>query len=113
MAYGHFLPKAVREAPKHGMLTSCFNSTCHRGLLIEAAIALGEGETGVSLMQVVKEMDAGAVADSAYLLKMWTQARLSEVKSAKQCYSFRKKFKSVASRFTNLLPQNASLATMS
>ena len=65
MAYGHFLPKAVREATTHGMLN--FHGSIlpsYRGASpIEAAIALGDTETGVSLMQVVKEMDAGAVAD--------------------------------------------------
>ncbi|MEC7287197.1 MAG: methionyl-tRNA formyltransferase [Verrucomicrobiota bacterium] len=65
MAYGHFLPKAVREAPRHGMLN--FHASilpAYRGASpVEAAIAHGEVETGVSLMQVVKEMDAGAVAD--------------------------------------------------
>lgn len=66
MAYGHFLPKAVREAPKHGMLN--FHGSilpAYRGASpVETAIALGEDETGVCLMQVVKEMDAGDVADS-------------------------------------------------
>jgi methionyl-tRNA formyltransferase len=65
MAYGHFLPKAVREAPAHGMLN--FHGSllpAYRGASpVETAIALGEAETGVCLMQVVKEMDAGAVAD--------------------------------------------------
>ncbi len=65
MAYGHFLPKSVREAPTHGMLN--FHGSilpAYRGASpVETAIALGESETGVCLMQVVKEMDAGAVAD--------------------------------------------------
>jgi methionyl-tRNA formyltransferase len=65
MAYGHFLPKSVREAPVHGMLN--FHGSilpAYRGASpVETAIALGEEETGVCLMQVVKEMDAGAVAD--------------------------------------------------
>ena len=65
MAYGHFLPKAVREAPAHGMLN--FHGSilpAYRGASpVETAIAMGERETGVCLMQVVKEMDAGAVAD--------------------------------------------------
>lgn len=65
MAYGHFLPKAVREAPTHGMLN--FHGSIlpdYRGASpVETAIAMGESETGVCLMQVVKEMDAGAVAD--------------------------------------------------
>lgn len=65
MAYGHFLPKAVREAPARGMLN--FHGSllpAYRGASpVETAIALGDSETGVCLMQVVKEMDAGAVAD--------------------------------------------------
>ena len=42
---------------------------------VEAAIALGEVETGVSLMQVVKEewTQERLQTTSAYLLKMWTQ----------------------------------------
>jgi methionyl-tRNA formyltransferase len=65
MAYGHFLPKSVREAPRHGMLN--FHGSllpAYRGASpVETAIAMGESETGVCLMQIVKEMDAGAVAD--------------------------------------------------
>lgn len=65
MAYGHFLPKAIREAPENGMLN--FHGSmlpAYRGASpVETAIAMGEVETGVCLMQVVREMDAGAVAD--------------------------------------------------
>lgn len=65
MAYGHFLPKSVREAPLHGMLN--FHGSilpAFRGASpIETAIAIGEPETGVCLMQIVREMDAGPVAD--------------------------------------------------
>jgi methionyl-tRNA formyltransferase len=65
MAYGHILGKAVRELPGRGI----FNF--HASLLprfrgaapIEAAIASGVSETGISLMEVVKEMDAGDVLD--------------------------------------------------
>jgi methionyl-tRNA formyltransferase len=65
MAYGHFLPKRLREAPQYGMVY--FHGSIlpkYRGASpVETAIAMGEAETGVCLMQVVKEMDAGAVAD--------------------------------------------------
>ena len=48
MAYGHFLPKIVREAPTHGVLN--FHGSilpAYRGASpVEAAIALGEAETG-------------------------------------------------------------------
>lgn len=63
MAYGHILGKAVRETPHLGIYN------LHASLLprfrgaapIEAAIASGVKETGISLMEVVKEMDAGDV----------------------------------------------------
>ena len=65
MAYGHFLPKSLREAPLHGMVN--FHGSIlpkYRGASpVETALALGEQEAGVALMQVVKEMDAGGVAD--------------------------------------------------
>ena len=65
MAYGHFLPRLLREAPRHGMLN--FHGSilpAYRGASpVETALALGEAETGVCLIQVVREMDAGAVAD--------------------------------------------------
>jgi methionyl-tRNA formyltransferase len=65
MAYGHILGRAIRELPARGI----FNF--HASLLprfrgaapIEAAIASGVSETGISLMEVVKEMDAGDVLD--------------------------------------------------
>ncbi|NBB80925.1 MAG: methionyl-tRNA formyltransferase [Verrucomicrobia bacterium] len=65
MAYGHFLGRAVREAPRYGLLN--FHGSilpAFRGASpVETAIATGELEIGVCLMQIVKEMDAGGVAD--------------------------------------------------
>lgn len=70
MAYGHFLAKALREAPDHGMVN------LHGSILpryrgaspVESAVANGETETGVCLMQVAREMDAGVVADCERVL---------------------------------------------
>ncbi|MEM1223584.1 MAG: methionyl-tRNA formyltransferase [Verrucomicrobiota bacterium] len=65
MAYGHFLPKFIREAPLNRMVN--FHGSilpAYRGASpVETAIAEGETETGVCLMEIVKEMDAGGVAD--------------------------------------------------
>ena len=65
MAYGHFLPKPLRNAPQHGLIN--FHGSLlpkYRGASpIETALAMGEREIGVALMQIVKEMDAGGVAD--------------------------------------------------
>lgn len=66
MAYGHILRKGFLETPPRG----AFN--LHASLLpkyrgaapLNAAIAAGETETGVTLMGMVRKMDAGPVADS-------------------------------------------------
>lgn len=65
MAYGCMLKNNVLEYGKY----PCLN--LHGSILpkyrgaspIETAIALGDVETGVSLMRIVKKMDAGAVCD--------------------------------------------------
>ena len=65
MAYGHFLGKALREAASNGMVN--FHGSIlpqYRGASpVETAIAMGDRETGVSLMEVTGEIDAGGVAD--------------------------------------------------
>ena len=62
-AYGKILPKAVLEVPRRG----CLN--VHASLLpkwrgpspIAAALLAGDAETGVSIMELVRKMDAGPV----------------------------------------------------
>jgi methionyl-tRNA formyltransferase len=65
MAYGHFLPRSVREAAPRGMVN--FHGSilpAYRGASpVETALASGDTQTGVSLMEVGAEMDAGGVAD--------------------------------------------------
>lgn len=63
VAYGLLLPQAVLDAPKHG----CIN--IHGSLLprwrgaapIHRAIMAGDEETGVTIMQVIKKLDAGDI----------------------------------------------------
>jgi methionyl-tRNA formyltransferase len=63
VAYGHILPKAVIDLPRHGTLN------IHASLLpalrgaapIQAAIREGLGETGVTIMQMVPKLDAGPI----------------------------------------------------
>jgi methionyl-tRNA formyltransferase len=65
MAYGQILPQHLLEAPPLGALNF------HASLLprlrgaspIHTAIAIGEKETGVSLMRIIQKLDAGPVAD--------------------------------------------------
>lgn len=62
-AYGKIIPKSILELPARGAVN------VHASLLprwrgaspIEAAILAGDPETGVSIMEVVQKMDAGAV----------------------------------------------------
>jgi methionyl-tRNA formyltransferase len=65
VAFGQFLPKHVRELPRLGYLINGHASLLprHRGAApIQHAILAGDAETGVSVMRVEREMDAGAVA---------------------------------------------------
>ncbi|MCP4003865.1 MAG: methionyl-tRNA formyltransferase [bacterium] len=63
VAFGQFIPKRVRELPRLEMING------HASLLprwrgaapIQWAIAGGDASTGISVMRVVKEMDAGDV----------------------------------------------------
>ena len=65
MAYGHILNQDFIATPRLGTLN------LHASLLpkyrgaspIQTAIANGERETGVSLMRIVRQLDAGPVAD--------------------------------------------------
>jgi len=65
VAFGQFLPRAVRELPRLGYCVNAHASILprHRGAApIAHAILAGERETGISVMRVEREMDAGPVA---------------------------------------------------
>jgi methionyl-tRNA formyltransferase len=65
VAFGQFLPRRIRELPTRGYLINGHASLLprHRGAApIQAAILAGDRETGVSVMRVEREMDAGPVA---------------------------------------------------
>ena len=65
VAFGQFLTKRVREAPRMGYLINGHASLLpkHRGAApIARAILAGDTVTGTSVMRVEREMDAGAVA---------------------------------------------------
>src|SRR5688572_3041173 len=65
MAYGHILRDEFIATPRLGMLnlhTSILPK--YRGASpIQSAIASGERETGVTLMRIVRRLDAGPIAD--------------------------------------------------
>lgn len=65
MAYGHLLRRALLEVPPLGFVN--FHASLlpqYRGASpVETAVAMGEKETGVSLMRIIARMDAGPVCD--------------------------------------------------
>ena len=65
VAFGQFLPKSIRELPRLGYLVNGHASLLPRwrGAAPSArAILAGDARTGISVMRVEREMDAGAVA---------------------------------------------------
>jgi len=65
VAFGQFLPRRIRELPRLGYLINAHASLLpkHRGAApIQRAILAGDARTGVSVMRVEREMDAGPVA---------------------------------------------------
>jgi len=70
VAFGQFLPRRVRECPALGYLINGHASLLprHRGAApIARAILEGDATTGVSVMRVEREMDAGPVAETRAL----------------------------------------------
>lgn len=65
VAFGQFLPRRIRELPRLGYLINAHASLLPRlrgAAPIARAILEGACETGVSVMRVEREMDAGPVA---------------------------------------------------
>ncbi|RIK91571.1 MAG: methionyl-tRNA formyltransferase, partial [Proteobacteria bacterium] len=65
VAFGQFLPRRIRELPRLGYLINAHASLLprHRGAApIAHAILAGDAETGISVMRVDREMDAGPTA---------------------------------------------------
>ena len=61
VAFGQFIPKPVRELPPHGLINAHASLLPrHRGAApIQHAILAGDARTGISVMRVAKQMDAG------------------------------------------------------
>jgi methionyl-tRNA formyltransferase len=60
-AFGQFIPKRVRELPSHGLINAHASLLPrHRGAApIQHAILAGDSATGVTIIRVAREMDAG------------------------------------------------------
>lgn len=65
VAYGQFIPRTLRELPSCGYLLNAHASLLPRlrgAAPIARAVLEGETRTGISVMRLEREMDAGAVA---------------------------------------------------
>lgn len=65
VAYGQFLPRKIRELPAHGYLLNAHASLLPRlrgAAPIARAVLSGDAATGISVMRIEREMDAGPVA---------------------------------------------------
>jgi methionyl-tRNA formyltransferase len=70
VAFGHYLPRRIRELPRLGYLVNGHASLLPRwrgAAPIARAILAGDARTGISVMRVEREMDAGPVALQAEL----------------------------------------------
>ncbi len=62
-AFGQFLPEKLLEAPKHGAINvhASLLPKYRGGAPVHYSIINGDSETGVSIMNMVKKMDAGDI----------------------------------------------------
>jgi methionyl-tRNA formyltransferase len=115
MAYGHILRQEVIDTPALGTLnlhTSVLPA--YRGASpIQAAIADGEISTGVTLMRMVRELDAGPVADvERVVIGPLDTAAEVEAKLAKACVPLLARcLPLITAGLQVFTPQDASRAT--
>jgi methionyl-tRNA formyltransferase len=116
VAFGQFLPRRVRELPRLGY---CINGHAsllprHRGAApIARAILAGDEQTGVSIMRVEREMDAGPVALSKSLRigEDETTGELTERLAALTALAIALAVDEIASGPVAWTPQDEALAT--
>jgi methionyl-tRNA formyltransferase len=116
VAFGQFLPKAVRELPRLGYLINAHASLLprHRGAApIAHAILAGDAETGISVMRVEREMDAGAVClvKRIPLRKDETTGSLEERLGALAAEAIAEAVDAIARGAARFTPQDAARAT--
>ena len=115
MAYGHILRNYILSLPKFGIFN--FHASIlpkYRGASpVETALACGEQVTGISLMEIVPQMDAGDVIDTE-IVQISPKDYASDLylKLSKCCVAL------LARQLPNLIakkiikqPQNSKLAT--
>lgn len=115
MAYGHILRDEFIQTPRLGMLN------LHTSLLpkyrgaspIQTAVAAGERETGVTLMRIVRRLDAGPIADvERVAIDVLDTAAEVEMKLARACVPLlQRALPRLAAGALNLTEQDDAAAT--
>jgi methionyl-tRNA formyltransferase len=116
VAFGQFLPKAIRELPRLGYSINAHASLLprHRGAApIAHAILAGDAETGISVMRVEREMDAGAVClvKRTPIGEHETAGSLEQRLAALAAGAIAEALDGIASGAARWTPQDAALAT--
>jgi methionyl-tRNA formyltransferase len=116
VAFGQFLPRCIRELPALGFLVNAHASLLprHRGAApIAHALLEGESITGVSVMRVDREMDAGPVllTRSLSIGPDETAGELSERMAALSADAIAEALERIADGRAEWTAQDASQAT--
>jgi methionyl-tRNA formyltransferase len=117
VAYGQFLPRRLRELPARGYLVNAHASLLprHRGAApIAHALLAGDTETGISVMRVEREMDAGPVATARRLAiaEDWSCGELTERLARLAADAIEEALDAIEADRVVWRDQDASLATL-
>jgi methionyl-tRNA formyltransferase len=115
VAYGMMLPQSVLDAPRFG----CING--HGSLLprwrgaapIQRAVIEGDAQTGVTIMQIVKKLDAGDMLHKeVYIIKSTdTSADVHDVLSVLSAEGLEKVLPQIENGTLTIEPQDETLVT--
>ncbi|MBN2069534.1 MAG: methionyl-tRNA formyltransferase [Opitutales bacterium] len=115
MAYGQILKQALLDLPSHGILN--FHASilpAYRGASpLEGAISEGCDETGVTLMQIIRELDAGPILDVEKIPVCGSLCRsaLADALSHACVPLLKRNIDGIASKALSFVPQNRDEAT--
>ena len=72
-AYGQFVPQGLLDIPPYGCLNihASLLPKLRGGAPIQHALIDGHNKTGVTLMEMIKKMDAGRMYARSYLKRRW------------------------------------------
>jgi len=115
MAYGQILKQELLDLPSHAILN--FHASIlpsYRGASpLEGAISAGEKETGVTLMQIIRELDAGSILDveKVAIEPDMQRDQLADKLAAACIPLLERNISSIAGKVLDFTPQDSERAT--